>query len=117
MSQAPDTPAAAAPRYPMHDKAQALAAERDTAQEFYDFLLAKGILLCRVSDDPYDRDDPFRFQRYAPCHISPEKLIAEFLGIDLAAFDAEKESMYAELVAANERRKLEAAAPSQAATS
>ena len=74
--------------YPQHEKLRELEDKRDTVQEFYDWLLGtKRIVLSRWGDG----DDLY------PVGITPEELIAEFLGIDLKEFRAESEEMYRKL--------------------
>lgn len=74
-------------RFPQHDTLRALAAERQTAQRFYDYLVGKGIHLCTADSEGYQY-----------CGFTPQVLIAEFLGIDLDALGAEKEWMFGLLV-------------------
>jgi len=60
--------------------------------KFYDWLTEKGYSLCFWSDgDEYDDGG------YYPLSMSPEKLFAEFFGIDLNKIEAERRAILEEL--------------------
>lgn len=102
---------AAAPKYPQHEKARALEDRRALAAELWDFIHEdKKLHLGQYhthGDECYeggDRDGELLCglsSHYLNCaSIPPEEFIAEFLGIDLKAFRAEKDAMVREVQAA-----------------
>jgi hypothetical protein len=92
----PDDEAFAA-KYPLHVKAKANALQNQVISNFLDWLEEHDYVLAKVSD--IDDDNPYLYE-LNQADINPEKLIADFNGIDLKAFNEEKDRMYQEMIAA-----------------
>jgi hypothetical protein len=66
--------------------------KRDVIQEFYDWLTQeKGWTLCEFEDSQVN------YGGFVAVRTSPDKIIAEFLGIDHSAYLEEREALYQEL--------------------
>lgn len=73
--------------HPEHDKMSAIVAISNSIGGFLDWLDDNEITLCQV-----DIEDG-----YYPIHMSKEKLLAKFFGIDLDKIEKEKQQMLKEL--------------------
>lgn len=80
------------PPSPLHDKMAGLETERNTVQEFLDWLQANGYWICKQDEN----------DRFWPTFKSNEKIIANFFDIDLNAFYAEKDALLAAIRKAQE---------------
>lgn len=92
--------------YPEHAKLRRKAAERDTAQEFYDFLHEQGLTLARYHEhsdgcyngegDDDDHENPlcgFNENLLYGANDRPADLIGKFLSIDPKKLEREKRAM------------------------
>lgn len=74
--------------YPQHDRLDTFAAERNAASDFLDFLGEQGFVICRPATEFLGWGETV-----APAPLSDKEkgdLIGRWLGIDPAAFEAEK---------------------------
>lgn len=78
-------------QWPEHDKVKAHQNETQTVFDFLEWCASQGILLAREGDDE-------RFPSTVP-HL--EDLLADWVGVDLARFYAEKDDMLDQLRRAN----------------
>lgn len=87
-------------KYPLHEKLKAHERESLVLSGFLDFIQERGWMLAEFGKnketDLHDRLFPIRER--------PDEIIGAYLNIDPKALSAEKDAMYQELAAANERR-------------
>lgn len=101
-------------KYPLHEKLKAHERESFVLSSFLDMLDERGIWLGQYhthTDECYEDDESTRTcgaseeRLYTYGVPTKEQLIGFYLDIDPKALSAEKEAMYAELVAANKQRE------------
>lgn len=81
-------------KYPQAAKLDGLRTEAETAGQFYEWLMAKpGLHFVRYTDEGMA----------IPACLNGPELVAEFLGIDYAAYEREKAAMLDEIRARHER--------------
>lgn len=81
-------------KYPLHEKLKAHEREALTLSGFLDFLSAQG---WEIGEYPAKSDYLF------PIRQRPDEIIGAYLEIDPKALSAEKDAMYAELIAGSRR--------------
>lgn len=74
-------------KYPLHDKMKSLSVERDTVNDFIDWLSASGFWICELGEN----------DRFYPTMKGNGTIIANYFGIDLKAWDAEKDLLLEEI--------------------
>jgi hypothetical protein len=80
--------------YPEHDKLSAVSEQRDTVQEFLDFLtMTEGLELARWERGRIDD----RLVPVIQTDIEKARLIGRFFGIDADVLSSEKDAMLAEI--------------------
>lgn len=83
--------------YPEHEKVKAKAKDGTVIGEFLEWLESQGITLCE-----WDNDKKHEWEKeFHQTTKTTEVLIAEYFGIDLKKFRAEKDEMFEELRKAN----------------
>lgn len=101
--------------YPMHAKLHALDNKNQICGEFLDWLQSSGRQICTIHehtdncyDEPRDGYDyticGYSAGEYMPIHISIDKLLAEYFGIDLKVLEQEKQQMLETLRNANKNK-------------
>lgn len=70
-----------------HQKRITDSGEADTVENFYNWLRDQGLHLCRLED--VGRMEP----RYMPDNRTPERLIADFFGLNLNKIEAERRAV------------------------
>lgn len=74
---------------PEHDKLMAVPRDqREAVQEFFDWLNDQGWTICELVPTNIYGDHEFR-----PITIPPQRIMAQFYGVDYQAFDREKAAM------------------------
>lgn len=82
-------------KYPEHEKQSLVLGEARAAGDFLEWLKER-YFLCELAGDD---------KRFVPVYSPIRELLADWLGIDLAKIDEEKQAMLAELRAAHEQRQ------------
>jgi len=67
--------------------------EADTLTRFYDWLNAQGYILGKWYESEDWSEDWNGYEHFIPFHVSPEKLFAEFFGIDLDKIESERRAI------------------------
>ena len=80
-------------KYPLHEELARREDERETVQNFIDWLHDGGhfVIAEVVHEEGYGPE-------FVPIRISRAELIGQFMGIDAKALSAEKDAMYREIV-------------------
>ena len=105
-------------KYPLHEKLKAHEREANILSAFLDMLDERGLWLgqyhthtenCLDEDGDRDRDKCDLNEQTLYTMFTPrkEQLIGFYLDIDPKALSAEKDAMYAEIVAANKRAEVQ----------
>lgn len=79
-------------KYPLHEEMKARAAERVGVQTAIDWIEEQGYQIC---EDRW-KDKPTHDEEMVAIRLRTDKLVAAMMGIDYAAFMAEKDAMLEE---------------------
>lgn len=89
-----------ATKYPLHAEMEQRKAEQMVVQQVVDWIAEHGYTLCTYERRPHNQDGD-----YIPLNLHEGRLVGAIMGIDHAAFMAEKDRMLADFIAESEAKR------------